>query len=162
MKYVNDPKFSDRQVWTNCVDSDQTAPSDSNFFIAELLSDFMVVTWIGIKEWQFSICLHYCGSIRREFSFAAKIIELPHDKTNKMACVPSEDSDQPGHPPSLNRVCAVRMKKAWVLFYLLSAQRRLWSALVSTQIWVFTGRTHHFVVFVMRRLMTVKQMGICW
>ena len=27
------------------------------------------------------------------------IIELPHDKTNKIACGPSEDSDQPGHPP---------------------------------------------------------------
>ena len=26
----------------------------------------------------------------------------PHrDKTNKMACAPSEDSYQPGHPPSL-------------------------------------------------------------
>ena len=24
-----------------------------------------------------------------------------HDKTNKMACVPSEDSDQPGHQLSL-------------------------------------------------------------
>ena len=27
-----------------------------------------------------------------------------------MACTPSEDSDQPGHPPSL---IAVRIKKAW-------------------------------------------------
>ena len=27
--------------------------------------------------------------------------ELPHDKTNKMACAPSENSGQPGHPPSL-------------------------------------------------------------
>ena len=27
--------------------------------------------------------------------------EPPHDKTNKMACAPREDSDQPGHPPSL-------------------------------------------------------------
>ena len=26
--------------------------------------------------------------------------EPPRDKTNKMACVPSEDSDQPGHPQS--------------------------------------------------------------
>ena len=34
-------------------------------------------------------------------------IELPHHKTNKMICVPSEDSDQPGHPPSLIRVFAV-------------------------------------------------------
>ena len=23
-----------------------------------------------------------------------------HDKTNKVDCAPSEDSDQPGHPPS--------------------------------------------------------------
>ena len=30
-----------------------------------------------------------------------------------MICAPSEDSDQPGHPPSLTRVFAVRMKKPW-------------------------------------------------
>ena len=52
-------------------------------------------------------------------------VEPPHDKTNKMACAPSEDSDQPGHPPSLIRIFAVRMKKPWVLSYPLSAQRRL-------------------------------------
>ena len=56
-----------------------------------------------------------------------KYFEPPHDKTNKMACAPSEDSDQPGHLPSLIRVFAVRMKKAWVLSYPLSAQPRLWS-----------------------------------
>ena len=27
--------------------------------------------------------------------------EPHHDKANKMACAPSEDSDQPGHLPSL-------------------------------------------------------------
>ena len=34
--------------------------------------------------------------------------EPPRDITNKMACAPSEDSDQPGHPPSLIRssLCA--------------------------------------------------------
>ena len=48
-------------------------------------------------------------------------------QNNKMACAPSEDSDQPGHPPSLIRVFAVRMKKAWVISYSSSAQRRLWS-----------------------------------
>ena len=53
--------------------------------------------------------------------------EPPHDKTNKMACAPSADSDHPGHPPSLIRVFAVRMKKAWVLSYPLSVKRRLWS-----------------------------------
>ena len=51
--------------------------------------------------------------------------EPPHDKTNKMACAPSEDSDQPRHLPSLIRVFAVRMMKHWVLSYPLSAQRRL-------------------------------------
>ena len=33
-----------------------------------------------------------CMNIRNKSTF-----EPPHDKTNKMACVPSEDSDQPGH-----------------------------------------------------------------
>ena len=51
--------------------------------------------------------------------------EQPHDKTNKMACTPSEDSNQPEHPPSLVRVFDVSTKQAWVLSYTLSAQRRL-------------------------------------
>ena len=42
-----------------------------------------------------------------------------------MAYAPSEDSDQPGHPPSLIRVFAVCMKKHWVLSYPLSTQPRL-------------------------------------
>ena len=47
-------------------------------------------------------------------------------------CAPSEDSE-PGQPPSLIRVFAVRMKKVWVLSYPLSAQRRLWSDWVAAQ-----------------------------
>ena len=53
------------------------------------------------------------------------LFEPADDQTNKMNCAPSEDSDQPGHPPSLIRVFAVRMKKPWVLSYQLSAQRKL-------------------------------------
>ena len=34
--------------------------------------------------------------------------EPQHDKTNKMTCAPSEDSDQSGHPPSLIRAFALR------------------------------------------------------
>ena len=41
-------------------------------------------------------------------------------KTYKMVCAPSEDSDQSGNPPSLIRIFAVRMKKAWVSSYPLS------------------------------------------
>ena len=48
-------------------------------------------------------------------------------------CASSEASDQPGHPLSLIRVFAVRMKKAWVLSYPLGVQRRLRSACASAQ-----------------------------
>ena len=34
--------------------------------------------------------------------------EPPYDKINDMACATSEDSDQPGHPPSLIRVFTMR------------------------------------------------------
>ena len=68
-------------------------------------------------------------------------------------CAPNEDSDQPGHPPSLIRVFAVRMKNAWVLTDPLSAQRRLWSAWADAQAYLSLHWTHiHFVGFVMRRL----------
>ena len=59
-------------------------------------------------------------------------LEPPHDKTNKTACAPSKDSDQPGHLPSLIIIFA-HMKKAWVLSYPLSAQWRLWSDWVNAQ-----------------------------
>ena len=42
-----------------------------------------------------------------------------------MTCAPSEDSDQPEHPPSLIRVFAVRMNIPWVLSYPLSTQQIL-------------------------------------
>ena len=79
--------------------------------------------------------------------------ELPHDKTNKMICAPSEDSDQPGHLPSLIRVFAVCMKKAWVLSCPLSAQRILWSDWADAQADLSLRWAHsHFVSFVIRLL----------
>ena len=49
------------------------------------------------------------------------IFEPPHDQTNKMTCAPSEDSDQPGHPPSLIGDFAVHMRKAEVLKTIIRA-----------------------------------------
>ena len=66
-----------------------------------------------------------CQTSLAVYDNASIFCEPPHDKTNKMACAPSEDSDQPGHPPSLISAFAVRMTKAWVLSYPLSAQQRL-------------------------------------
>ena len=59
-------------------------------------------------------------------------------------CVPSEDTDQPGHPPSLVRVFTVHMKEASILSYPSSAEQRLWSD------WAHI----HFVGFVMRQLIS--------
>ena len=58
--------------------------------------------------------------------------EPQRNKTHKMTCVPKDDSDQPGQPPSLIslRVC---LGIVWVLNYLLSAQQRLWSDLADAQ-----------------------------
>ena len=49
--------------------------------------------------------------------FYSKVLLSRHmtKPKKKMTCAPSEDSDQPGHPPSLIRVFAVGMKKHWPL-----------------------------------------------
>ena len=43
----------------------------------------------------------YHIKLQTKWYFNVKSIqyEPPHDKTNKMTGAPSEDSDQPGHPP---------------------------------------------------------------
>ena len=46
--------------------------------------------------------------IVRPSSVCLRPFEPPHDKTNKMTCAPSKDSDQPGPPPSPIRVFVVR------------------------------------------------------
>ena len=64
-------------------------------------------------------------------------------------CAAGEDSDRPGHPPSLIRVFAIRMKIPWVLSYPLSAQRRLWSDWADAQADLSLRWPHtHFVGFV--------------
>ena len=76
-------------------------------------------------------CAAYLDSRKKHF-------EPPHDQTNKMTFAPSEDSDQPGHPPSLIRVFAVRLIGS------LGRMPRV--------ICVFAGRTDHYVGFVILRL----------
>ena len=104
-----------------------------------------------VLSWGGSFCKWITPMIQRirtywnstDMTVAAHTNEPPRDKTNKMAC-----------PPSLIRVFAVRMKKAWVLSYPLSAQRRPsdQTGWMLTLIWVFAGRTWQYVGFVTRRL----------
>ena len=62
-------------------------------------------------------------------------IWAPSWQNQQCGCAPSEDSDQPGHPPSLIRVFAVRMKKGWVLCCPMSAKRRLWTVILLVLSW---------------------------
>ena len=65
------------------------------------LNDFILGSMRNVKNVMKRICAAYVDSRKKRF-------EPPHNKTNKMTFVPSKDSDQPGHPPSLIRVFAVR------------------------------------------------------
>ena len=89
--------------------------------------------------------------------------EPRYEKNQQNEYAPSEDSDQPGHPPGLISVFTVRMKKPWGLSYPLSAQRRLWSDWADAQADLSLCWWHtHFVGFVMSRLKCKKsgQLGI--
>ena len=70
---------------------------------------------------------------------------------SRLVTKPTKWSVRPAKtPPSLIRVFAVHMKKAWVLSYPLSAQRRLWSDWANAQADLSLRWAHtHFVGFVM-------------
>ena len=65
---------------------------------------------------------------------------------------PSKDSDQPGHLLSLIRVVTVRMKKPWVLSFLLSECSYITGRMPRLFL-VFAGCTRHFVDCVMLIIM---------
>ena len=60
-------------------------------------------------------------------------VEPWHDKTNKMTCAPSKDSDQPGHSPSLMRVFALCSVGSLGSKVSSCGQQRLWSDWVDAQ-----------------------------
>ena len=78
-------------------------------------------------------CLHLLGWLQQIFvskffwflQYAFHAFEPQHDKTNNVTCAPSKDSDQPGHPPSLIRVFAVRFMGGSGPKLSLGRQRRL-------------------------------------
>ena len=112
-------------------------------------------------------CFNACYSI--SVHVIKNKFEPARDKTNKAACAPSEDSDQPGHPPSLIRVFAVHMKKPWALSYSLSAAKNLirfggcpgWSesSLCAYSFCWFCYVAAHFIV-----LVSVMEniISVCW
>ena len=50
----------------------------------------------------------FCGGHKALTSVSVNLVKVnkpSHDKTNKIACLPSKDPDQPGHLPSLISLC---------------------------------------------------------
>ena len=88
--------------------------------------------------------------------------EPSRDKTNNVVVRPAKTQISLGIRPVWS-VFAVRMKKAWVLSYPVSAQRRLWSAWADAQADLSLRWTHtHFVGFVTRRLKLFVFYGDDW
>ena len=103
--------------------------------------EWLMLQWGSIRHSIFGIC---CTSRHRHDVI---IIGAAAWQNQQSECAPSEDSDQHGHPPSLIRVFAVRMKNSWVLSYPLSAQRRLRSDWANAQADLSLRWAHtHFVL----------------
>ena len=60
-------------------------------------------------------------------NFMLSFYEAPYDKANKLACAPSEDSEYPGHSPTLIRVFAVHSTDNYGPKLSSCGQRRLLS-----------------------------------
>ena len=114
-------------------------------------------SFLSLRIRMIHYCIWYTQKINNSLQRSIVLYKSRLIQNQQCGCAPSEDSDQPGPPPGLIRVFAVRMKKAWVLSYPMSAQRRLWSDRADAQADLSLRWAHtHFVGFVTRRLI------ICW
>ena len=79
------------------------------------------ILWISILGfWSLQYCLAIYAWVVTHWISCGMNKWAASWQNQQMANAPSEDPDQPGHPPSLIRVFAVPMKKAWVFSYPLS------------------------------------------
>ena len=90
--------------------------------------------------------------LQKKKSYRYGIFEPSHDKTNKMTCAPSEDSDQPGHPPSLIIHCPHEKRLGSLATHWAHSEDSDQTGQMHRLIWVFTGHSCHFVGFLMRQL----------
>ena len=79
------------------VATSTASPSDlskvGNKSILYLLEDFY---WQKRVPFHFAVLGHYIVSYKKDTDCKYTLTELPHNKTNKVVCAPSEDSDQHG------------------------------------------------------------------
>ena len=76
-------------------------------------------------------------------SIPSALANMSHQQNQQNECVPSEDSDQHGHPPSLIKIFAVRSMGSYRLKVSSCGQRRLsdQTGRMPRLIWVIAGRT---------------------
>ena len=97
-----------RQVWANSVDADQTVPSGtiwSGLTLFVIPSAFLDTLLYG--KFELYLFLWVSKFYRFLWRWQSKGKWAISWQNQQNDCVPSEDSDQPGHPPSLIRVFAV-------------------------------------------------------
>ena len=99
--------------WSHSEDSDQTGRMPRLIWVfAGRTLTLLVLTYRG----SFGVCFPFpLGDVGRMWNPIIVYHCCLSHLVTKMACAPSKDPDQPGHPPSLIKVFAVRMKKAQVL-----------------------------------------------
>ena len=109
--------FTPRKYWL--ITQEAVAPSRH---------DWKIVDWdVKPEHKQTILRVSWFRGYYRPWMLLATIMWAATWQNQQNDCASSEDSDQPGHAPSLIRGFAVRMKKVWVLSYPLSALRRVWS-----------------------------------
>ena len=88
----------------NCV----IVISEKTFFFIIMHKNIVSCQYIKMRFMSLKSDWPSVGIVSHCWLMVVSRFEPPCDKTNKMACAPSEDSDQPGHPPSAQAVLSLR------------------------------------------------------
>ena len=137
-QYRSDPKFSDRLVWANSVDTDQTAPS-----VGSVSTLFTILSPIN---WQ-----HYC-MVKPHYSDLSCIMTKP----TKWSVRPAKTHISLGiHPVWSESLQCTQWVAEDPMFLYADSKDSDQTGWMPRLIWAFTGRKVHFVGFVMRRLILV-------
>ena len=114
-----------------------------SFVVSNIMQDTVCITVYGKYSWLVNLSFKKALNSNLKCSVNMYTNDPECEKTNKMTCAPIEDSDQPGHPPSLIRILAIRRKKLWVLGNPQSAYWSLWYECTG---WYESSLGAHFIL----------------
>ena len=103
--FVGAPQMPLQQYISSCPCLESQKPILVNFQYCRIVFAIQqeLEMWPCILNFRFFIMIRRSACAPVEYRILLRVFtfEPRHDKPNKMACAHSEDSDQPGHPPSL-------------------------------------------------------------